>query len=443
MNNKLTKLALGMLLALGISFVPAQNLHAADISPNNNNVSITDNNNKASALKPEAQAESLAVVECLKNKDSEGAIGHATKLIELEPTKPAGLLLRAQIYAGTGRINLGIEDLKKAMEIAPKDPSLPLQLGNYYNAIGNRKEALAAYSKSIELKPDVIFSYINRAALYMDMGNKEDFLKDAETIIKLDPEIMVGYYMRGLAYERLGKDAEAYKDLTYFLKALSKGLNGKAAYGILNPKFCNYQTNYKLGRVCYELKKYQEGVNYYTNALNIFPNSVEALVYRGEAYYKMEKYDLSIKDCDKAIELQPRSFDVLVYGYALKADAKIKLKDYEGALKGYETHLAELEKFNPTLYKYMRRGILNDMTYSYMGLKQFDKAEEVIKESLSYERTCINLDTYAELLERTERFEESEKIYNEAISLAKTEDMKKETIEHLERMKKAWAKKKK
>lgn len=443
MGKKLRKIILGTLLAMGVVLAPMGNIQAADITADNKAATVKEPTvSEIRNLAPESEAEYRAAFACLKKKDLEGALRHADKLVALEPQKAFPYRLRAQIYGDFGKYETGIEDIKKVLEIKPEDYLAAIQLGNYYMYSGNRELAAEAYKKATVIKPDDLMGYLSLSAIQLQFKQYEGAIQNANTMIQLEPEVMVSYDIRGIAYNKLEKYTEGYQDLKHFIAAMEKGLSGKAAYGIISMSVNAYFAYYNLGEAACKLKKYPEGIDNYTKALKFSPNSVEALLERANAYYEVAKYDLAIQDADRAIQLQPKGLHTLLYAYSTKGAVYCKQKKYEASLKEYETNLAELEKVYPDLYKSMRPAILNDMAYAYMGMKQYDKAEGALKESLAYTRDTINLDTYGELLERMERFEESDKIYQEAIGKAKSEDIKKDTIEHYQRMKKAWEKKK-
>ena len=54
-----------------------------------------------------------------------------------------------------------------------------------------------------------------------------------------------------------------------------------------------------------ELKKYQEAINDYDEAIELCPDNSSCYHVRGVAYEKMGKYEEAVNDYNKAIELDP------------------------------------------------------------------------------------------------------------------------------------------
>ena len=79
----------------------------------------------------------------------------------------------------------------------------------------------------------------------------------------------------------------------------------------------------------YGLRKYEETIKYYDRAIEISPNFVDALDWKGNAFYSLGKYDEAIKCYDQAIEIDPN------FGWALndKGASLQKQGNYDEALK--------------------------------------------------------------------------------------------------------------
>jgi tetratricopeptide (TPR) repeat protein len=62
-----------------------------------------------------------------------------------------------------------------------------------------------------------------------------------------------------------------------------------------------------------DLKKYQEAINDYTQALEIEPNYLNALYGRGKAFKELKKYQEAVIDYTKVIEIDPNYNEAYVY----------------------------------------------------------------------------------------------------------------------------------
>jgi len=105
-------------------------------------------------------------------------------------------------------------------------------------------------------------------------------------------------------YKRGVESSLANKRITYFTKALELNSNLVEAYE-------------KRGLHYYFQRKYDKVIQDYTKVIELKPKAVEAYRMRGSAYLKKGEYKAAIEDLTRAIELDPE----LAYAYGDRAEA--------------------------------------------------------------------------------------------------------------------------
>ena len=83
-------------------------------------------------------------------------------------------------------------------------------------------------------------------------------------------------------------------------------------------------------------KENEQSIEYYTQAINLRPNFLEAFFNRGGVYINMHKYDHAIEDFDKAIELNPNRADTYYnrgLAYYSKDEVEHAIADYNKAIE--------------------------------------------------------------------------------------------------------------
>ncbi len=158
---------------------------------------------------------------------------------------------------------------------------------------------------------------------------------------------------------KLGNDLYVSKRLQEAINADDKALEIKPDYVIA--------LLYK-GAIQLELKKYQEAVVSYDKAVAIKPESVVAWSNRGLALDSLSQYEDALASFDKAIKLKPDSPEVWTgRGYALEG-----LKRYEDALASFDKAL-QFQPDYPEAWN-NRGSALDKLKQYYEALISFDKA---------------------------------------------------------------------
>lgn len=434
-------------MLLGCLLFPFLGNAAENDVSNNNKVTIrtrTDFDENKNKLGSEATAELQAALIAYKGNNIELALSHANKVVELEPEKAKGYVLRGELFAENKDLESAIIDFEKAASIEPKNQDYNMKASLYFHKLRNVPKALEYCEKVISINPTHVDALINASNFYTKLNNYDAAIKCANKIMEVDPEVMTAYSLRGEANYRGKKYPEAYKDMKLFIAAMEKGIEGRAALGVSNKNDVLCTSYFIMAEICEKLNKVPEAINNYTKLLEIDSKHLRSIIGRAICYKYLKKYPEAIADYNKAIELEPKNPVVLSLCYDQRALYNIQMKNYKEAIKGAKEFLDILEEFkHSSLYKSRHWEILNKLTYAYMELGQYDEAMQSIDASLADCRDCINVDTKGELLERMGRHEEAEKYYLEAIDIAPSEYIKKETIKHLERNRKAMSKLKK
>ena len=197
---------------------------------------------------------------------------------------------------------------------------------------------------------------------------------DAIENISLKSDYEYNKYIRISQLFNLGEDSGRNKDYDSVIKY---NLEIIALYGDINDvKDKNHINNYagalyNIGTAKYELKIYDESIEYLNKAIELNPYDSKAYNNLGLAYYAIKEYDKSLNYFNYSLSLNNKDSKT----YNNRGTCKEKLKDYKGAIEDYN----EAIKLNPNLSEaYNNRGntqrILNNINSS---IRDFDKAIEL------------------------------------------------------------------
>ena len=209
---------------------------------------------------------------------------------------------------------------------------------------------------------------------WFDKGAKAYYEKDYkeglhcyDQAIKFNKKSEVAYHNRGLCKYYLKDYSGAVKDYT---KCIELKSNYAEAY-----------INRGLAKMADDEKAIQEAIKDYAAALSIDPTNYLAYFSRGVGKYKLKKYDEAILDFDNALKYKANYFNALLY----KGLAYYEKRDF----KQGEKILSDLVAVDPqNKLAYYNRALC------YIKLDQKDKGCEDLKKSfdLGYEPAKTHYD---------------------------------------------------
>jgi len=209
------------------------------------------------------------------------------------------------------------------------------------------------------------------------------------------------YYSLGMAYYDLGKYDEAEKWLNRARMADRTMV----------------ASEYNLGRIAFETKRYQEAAKHFESVLKKDPENVLALKAAAYTRIKTGELDLAEKHYNKLLTLVPDSSDD-GYNYALVLFAMERYEDAEAVLAGYPFALLDN---NETILLYAR------------SQKEQNKVEAIDSYANWLE---VNSDPnvryeYAQLLEKHELYARALEEYRTCLSaLTQTSELKRSDVQY-------------
>lgn len=196
----------------------------------------------------------------------------------------------------------------------------------------------------------------------------DDALKLYNVYINENPEDFRGYFNRGTTRYNAKMYKSAEDDFT---KTLS-----------LNPI---YKEAYYYRSQCYlNQKKYTQAIDDCTYILRSDSNSVPFLKLRSSAYQSNNQSNLALKDLDKAVSLSNLSGDL----YKRRAELKVKMHDYEGAIKDYGSVEKLLPKYK--MVHYIKGNLYLKIDETEFACEEFQLAldNHIVVADRAFESNC-------------------------------------------------------
>jgi tetratricopeptide (TPR) repeat protein len=283
------------------------------------------------------------------------------------PKNPALYAKRAELWLNKGKSKLAYDDILYAVNLDSNNYDYQFRFSEISFLVGKSRQTKQALEKCLQLKPDDANARLKLAELY----------------------IYVKEYKKALALLKEVTDVDKLNAKAYFLKGLSFKLAGDTALAI-----SNYQRSVELDQeyyhaymqlgVLYGAKHNPVALDYYNNALNLNPQSTEAL-YAKSLFYQ-DHGDIKSAVAGYNMLLQMDSTNYFTY-YNLGYISFNVEKDYRKATVMFSKAL----NFNPAYAEaYYMRGLSFEQLGEYA--KSIRDYTEAIKTAPGYELAVVGLD---------------------------------------------------
>lgn len=262
---------------------------------------------------------------------------------------------RADLYQQQGNLTSAIKDLTIANALDSLNPTYYITLADFYIQLGNSGVTASLLNKANLLIPD------NIDILYR-LGNLYFYVQD---------------YNKALQYLNETMSIDPYYPMAFFTKALLMLEKGDTATAISNLQIAverepEYYDAYIQLALLFSTKNNPIALNYYDNALALFPDSFEALY--GKAMFLQNN-----SQANKAIAvyqeiLQTGNKNKKQVYFNIGYNYMLFLEEYKTAITYYDSTIAEYEIYPEALC---------NRAFCYEKTKQKSKAREDYKKALT------------------------------------------------------------
>lgn len=216
------------------------------------------------------------------------------RCISCDSTHVMCLLKKAGLDIVLGNFSIARAHINTALRKDQYEPYAYYLRGRLYKTMGDTDEALSAYMTSLEVNPSYYESYIETGLIYA--AQKNDLAKDYYTsAIALKPGSVEAWYNKAMFLQETGyRDKTRYKEaFACYDSILKRDENFVGAY--FNKGFIHLEY----------LQRYDSASQYFTRAIELYPEYFQAFYNRGLAHESMNKMKLAEQDYRQALALKP------------------------------------------------------------------------------------------------------------------------------------------
>ncbi len=250
----------------------------------------------------------------LKTQKFQDAIQSYQKAIQLNITKKEAYLYIGNAYEQQKDFANAATSYERYLLLLPADPGpAQFELGMCYNELGQYDKAILALEDAVKSRPQEQPYNYQLALTYQKAKQYEKAEQTYRNLVALSPQDALNYYSMIIRmYDEAGMPEKAIGAAQKIIE-----LNPKSEISILN-----------LGIIYYKLKRYDEAVTTFRQALAVKPDYEMAQNYIGVSYAQQKKYKEAIDAFREYVRLVPDSAD----GWFNIGINYMLLKDFRGAL---------------------------------------------------------------------------------------------------------------
>jgi tetratricopeptide (TPR) repeat protein len=378
------------------------------------------------------------------------------EILAIDPNHVESLHLLGVIAHQTGRNEVAVDLIGKAIALNDRIPAFHNNIGLALREINRAQDAVIHYTRALDLKPDYAEARTNLGKLLREQGKLDEALAQYRHVLAFKPESAEAHNDVANALKDQGKLAEAvaqyeqalvlkpdyadaHNNLGNALKEQGKLGEAVVRYEralALKPIFPEAYSN--LGNVLREQGKLDEAVAQYQRALALKPDYGDAHNNLGVTLREQGKLDEAVAHLRQGLELTPRAEAHNTLGNALRGQGKLDeavaeyqkalalRPDYVNAHNNLGVALREQGKLDEAVAQYQRALALQpDVAQAHNNLGVALKEQGKLNEAVAHLRRSLELEpsvveTHCNLgdvlLEQGE-LEEAVAQYEQALSL--------------------------
>jgi tetratricopeptide (TPR) repeat protein len=359
------------------------------------------------------------------------SIGVYDKIEELTGINEPLTKQKVQLYDKIGDKDAAVEEYEKLIDLNPNEPRYYALLAEYCSRNDLNEKAIWAYQKIVELNPNDPYVHISLADFYKKNGDEEKSVEElkiglANPDLKLDTKInlLINYYTGDLNDQQKTQALELSQILkkthpdevlaeTFYATMLYENREYAAARDILKRILDENAKNYVIWEQLLfcdlYLEDYSSLLTNSEEAIDYFPNYPLPYLFAGISSFQLKDFVKAKAYLESGRSYVVNNNALLEQFYSSLGDTYNELEEYKASHEAYDKVLT----INPK-----NTIVLNNYAY-YLSLRseKLQKAEQMAKLAVELDPyNQNNLDTYAWVLYKLERYKEAlewiEKAYN-------------------------------
>ena len=211
------------------------------------------------------------------------------EILTLRPRHFDAIQLLGALALQSGRLDEGIELLKKAVAINGMQAPIHSNLAFAYNALRRFKEGLASANRALALQADFVDALNNRGNALAGLDSPAEALASFERALTLRPEFAQAWSNRACVLRDLGRPADALASCDQAIA--------------LQPDYADAWSN--RANALSDLNRPQEAQQSYQRAIEFAPRLADAWNNLGLTLVDLNQHEQALQSYERALTLDP------------------------------------------------------------------------------------------------------------------------------------------
>ena len=300
----------------------------------------------------------------LAQNQGQQAVEELNASLELDPGNTDASLRLANLLYQHGQVGDAVNQLEDALAHHPHDAQVHRQLGEVYMMAGHLDKALDHFEALVTLDPQSSELYNRLGRIYQKKHYDSESVNAYRKAVELHPVNSAYREDLAMAYYTAGQLEPAAQE---FVKA--------ARLDYTNPEYPK-----ALGIIMVDMGRYEEAARQFRQSLSLNNNDSQAHGMLGKALAGQGLNNAAITEFQRALELAPQWYFLnLPLARAYSQQGK-----YEQALSCFK---AFMKNAGSTADNSLLLRAYVDMGFSYLALKDYNRAAEVFRAVLNRNRS--------------------------------------------------------
>ena len=361
------------------------------------------------------------------------------QVLAIDPSLYEVLIIKARILTAQGKNEEATALIKQVVDELPDNNALRLQYARMLVEQRKMPAAVEQYLVLHENLPDDSEITLSLALLYIETRQLDDAVETLKYLIEIDKKVPIANYYLGRISQNQGdlkqavsyylgvKSGEYYYDaqlrIGVLLAALGKPDEGLAKLAALAEAQTSWPLRVKAylaqGEILRSERRYKEGVEMYSRALQQKRDDTTLLYARGLMAEKVDRIDMTEADLLKVISKEPDNANALnALGYTL-ADRTSRYKEAQAYIK----RAAALVPDDPA--------ILDSLGWVSYRLGEMDEALKWLSKAFEKLEDAEIAAHYGEVLWHADQKEKAREVWNKGKAKNANNPVLKETLNRL------------